>query len=104
LKLHLFKEKKLNEYLARHADKNDDINEVWTLLKNVITQTADAILKRVERVTYKDWFDAECEETTISKNKAYKGMQQRNHTRKAGIQKCQELRKKSTQRKEEGIH
>jgi hypothetical protein len=46
-------------------------------------QTAGTILKRIERVTYKDWFDAECEQATISKNKAYKRMQQRNHTQKA---------------------
>jgi hypothetical protein len=75
--------KKLNEYLARHADNTDDINEVWTLLKTAITQTADTPFNRIERVTYKDWFDAECEQATISKNKAYRGMQQRNHTRKA---------------------
>jgi len=72
--------------LARHADdneNNDDINEVWTHLKNAITQTAGTILDRIERVTYKDRFDAECEQATISKNNAYKRMQQRNHTWKA---------------------
>jgi hypothetical protein len=37
----------------------------------------------MERVTYKDWFDAECEQATMSKNKAYKRMQQRNRTWKA---------------------
>jgi hypothetical protein len=31
---------------------------------------------------YTYWFDAECEQAT-RKNLAYKGMQQRNHTRKA---------------------
>ena len=46
-------------------------------------QTAGTILNRIETVTYKDWFDAECEQATISKNKAYKRMQQRNHTQKA---------------------
>ena len=49
---------KLNEYLAKHAD-NDDINEAWMILKNAITQTADTVLDRMERITYKDWFDAE---------------------------------------------
>jgi hypothetical protein len=73
---------KLNEQLARRVD-NDDINEAWMLLKNAITQTAGTILDRIDRVTYKDWFDAECEQATISKNKAYKRMQQRNHIRKA---------------------
>jgi len=58
-------------------------NEAWMPLKNAITQTADTMLKRMERVTYKDWFDAECEQATISKNKAYKRMQQRNYTWKA---------------------
>ena len=69
---------KLNEYLTRHVDdndNNDDINEVWTHLKNAITQTAGTILERIERVTYKEWFDAECEQATISKNNAYKRMQ-----------------------------
>ena len=53
------------------------------LLKNAITQTADAVLDRMERVTYTDWFDAECEQATTRKNLTYKRMQQRNHTRKA---------------------
>jgi hypothetical protein len=51
--------------------------------KNAITQTADTILNKMERVTYKNWFDAECEQARISKNKAYKRMQRRNRTRKA---------------------
>jgi hypothetical protein len=60
---------KLNEYLPGNID-DDDINEAWTLLKNAIMQTADTILNITERVTHKDWFDAECEQATISKNKA----------------------------------
>ena len=48
----------------------------------------------MERVTYKDWFDAECEQATISKNIAYKRMQQGNHTRKA-------VEEQRTARKEE---
>jgi len=71
---------KLNEYLARHDDV--DINKAWTLFKIAITQTASTILDRIDRVTHKDWFDAECEQATISKNKTYKRMQQRN-TQKA---------------------
>jgi hypothetical protein len=43
------------------------------LLKNAITQTAGTILNRMERVTYQDWFDAECEQATISKTKHTKG-------------------------------
>jgi len=74
---------KLNEYLARQADDNDDTDEVWTFLKNAIMQTGGTILNRLETVTYKDWFDAECKWATISKNNAYKRKQQRNHTRKA---------------------
>jgi len=74
---------KLNEYLARHVDDNDDINEAWTLLKNAITQTASKVLERLDRVTHKDWFNAECEQATISKNNAYKRTQRGNHTRKA---------------------
>ena len=62
--------KKLNEHLARRVD--DDYIEVWMLLKNAITQTTGTVLNRIERVTYKDWFDAECEQATISKKKAYK--------------------------------
>jgi hypothetical protein len=72
---------KLNGYLAKHAD-DDDIDEAWMLLTNAVTQTADTILNRMERVTYKDWFDAKCEQATKNKNKAYKRMQQRNHARK----------------------
>jgi hypothetical protein len=62
---------------------NDDINEAWMLLKNAITLTTGTILNRIERVIHKDWFDVEREQTTLGRNKAYKRMQQRNHTRKA---------------------
>ena len=65
-------------------------------LKNAITQTAGTILNRIERVTYKDWFDAECEQATISKNKAHKSTQQRNHTRKA----AEEYRTATREKKE----
>jgi hypothetical protein len=76
--------KQLNEHLAKHAtNDNDNINDMWMLLKNTITQTADTVLDRMERVTYIDWFDTECEQATIRKNLAYKRMQQRNHTQKA---------------------
>jgi len=40
------------------------------LLKYAITQTAGTILNRIERVTYKDWFDAECEQGTINKKQS----------------------------------
>jgi hypothetical protein len=76
--------KQLNVHLAKHpTNDNDNINDMWMLLKNIITQTADTVLDRMERVTYIDWFNTECEQATIRKNLAYKRMQQRNHTRKA---------------------
>jgi len=48
-------------------------------------QRANTVLNRIERVTYKDWFDAECVEATISKNKAYKRMQKRHSESSGGI-------------------
>ena len=58
-------------------------------LKNAIMQTAGTISDRIERVTYKDWFDAECKQATISKSNAYKRMQQRNHSESSGgLQNC----------------
>jgi hypothetical protein len=59
----------LNEHLAQHID-NDDINGVWMLLKNTVMQTDYTVLDRMERVTYTDWFDAECEQATTRKNLA----------------------------------
>jgi hypothetical protein len=53
------------------------VNEAWALLQNVMTQTADTILDRTERVTHKDWLDAECEQARASKNCAYKKKQQK---------------------------
>ena len=61
-------------------------------------QTASIILDRIERETHKDWFDAECEQATISKNNIYKRMQQRNHTQKA----VEEYR--TARREEKRIH
>jgi hypothetical protein len=43
------------------------------LLTDAIMQTAGTILDRIERVTYKDWFDAECEQATISKSMHTRG-------------------------------
>jgi hypothetical protein len=37
----------------------------------------------MERVTYTDWFDAECGQATTRKNMPYKRVQQRNHIRMA---------------------
>jgi len=60
----------------------------------------------MERVTYKDWFDAECEQAAISKNKAYEMMQQRNYSRKAmeEYRSARKEEKKSTQTEEEDIY
>jgi hypothetical protein len=74
------------------------------LLTNAIMQRADIILNRMERVTYKDSFDVECEQVTIHKNKAYKRMQQRKHTRKAVEEYRTARKKKSTQTEEEDIY
>jgi ABC-type uncharacterized transport system fused permease/ATPase subunit len=54
----------------------DDISEAWMVIENAITQTAGTVLNRTERITYKNWFNAECEQATFDKNKAYKRMQQ----------------------------
>jgi hypothetical protein len=78
----------LNEYLAKHADNdNADINGAWMLLKNAITQTADTVLDRMERVTHTDWFDAECKD---------------NYKEKSGIQ--EDATKKSYSEDSGGIH
>jgi hypothetical protein len=63
-------------------------------------QTAGTILNRIEIVTYKDWFDMECEQATISKNNAYKRMQQRNHTQKAVEEYKNEKKKKKRAHKQ----
>ena len=48
--------KQLNEHLAKHAtNDNDNINDMWMLLKNTIRQTADTVLDRTERVIHIDW-------------------------------------------------
>jgi len=64
---------KLNECLARHVDENDDIKEAWALLKNALTQTAGTVLDSIERVTHKDWVDAECEQQQLAKAMHTKG-------------------------------
>jgi len=46
--------KQLNEYLEKHpTNDNDNINDMWKLLKNTIKQTADTVLDRMERITYR---------------------------------------------------
>jgi hypothetical protein len=55
------------------ADWNDSenisVSERWESLKNIITTAADSVLRKVDKVKYEDWFDAECEWATTLKSK-----------------------------------
>jgi predicted anti-sigma-YlaC factor YlaD len=51
----------------------------------------------MERVTYRDWFDVECEQAKLSKNIAYKRMQSYSEGSE-GIENCQKRRKEYTNR------
>jgi hypothetical protein len=42
--------------------------------------SADINLGKIGTEEHNYWFDAECEHVTVTKNKAYIRMQQRNHT------------------------
>jgi hypothetical protein len=57
------------------------VSGVWEDLRDAIVNAADAILRRMEKVKHKNWFDEECEQVTNLKTRAYKRMQQKNHTR-----------------------
>jgi hypothetical protein len=58
---------------------------MWKLLKNTITQTADTVLDRMERITYIDWFDTECEQATIRKKfSIQKDATEKSHTEGSG--------------------
>jgi hypothetical protein len=72
----------INEHLSTLIH-SESVNETWIELKDSITLTADAVLGKVDRAEYNQWFDAECERVTAIKNDAYRKMQQRNNTRRA---------------------
>ena len=64
------------------------VNEAWALLQNAITQTADTVLDRTERVTHKDWLDAECEQATTSKNWLDAECEQATTSKNCAYKKC----------------
>ncbi|KAJ4442747.1 hypothetical protein ANN_04338 [Periplaneta americana] len=74
------------------------VGEVWKDLKEVVTNAADEALGRVGSPEYNNWFDEECELMTMEKNKAYKKMLQKNHTRRA-VEEYREAR-----REEKKVH
>jgi hypothetical protein len=75
---------RLDECPADWKDsENISISEWWELLKNIITTTADSVLRKVYKLKYEDWFDAECEHAVTLKNRVYERMQQRNHAQNA---------------------
>ncbi|PNF26081.1 hypothetical protein B7P43_G06398 [Cryptotermes secundus] len=45
----------------------EDVSEAWRDLRDVIINAARAVLGRVERIKYKNWFDGECEQVTKKK-------------------------------------
>ncbi|PNF20250.1 hypothetical protein B7P43_G15723 [Cryptotermes secundus] len=87
----------IGECLAGLSD-SEDVSEAWRGLRDVIINAAGAVLGRLERIKYKNWFAGECEQVTHQKNQAYKRMQQRNHTR-GGVEEYREARRKGT-----GLH
>jgi hypothetical protein len=71
---------KIVECLAGLSD-SESVSGAWEDLRNVIVNAADAVLGRMEKVKHKNWFDEECKQVRNLKTRAYKRMQQKNHTR-----------------------
>ncbi|PNF17173.1 hypothetical protein B7P43_G09059 [Cryptotermes secundus] len=48
---------------------SEDVSEAWRDLRDVTINAAGAVLGRVERIKYKNWFDGECEQVTNEKTR-----------------------------------
>lgn len=62
------------------------------ILQHIITETAAAIICKIERTKRNLWYDVECKEATKSKNEAYYRIIQKHYTRGAEEQ-CEEMRR-----------
>jgi hypothetical protein len=58
----------ISECLAGLSN-SEGVSEAWRDLRDIITNAADAVLGRMERLKYKNWFDGECERVTNQKNR-----------------------------------
>lgn len=76
-KTDILKDDKVKEQLnyeitSRLSNKMEveDINQEWMQIQTVITEVAERIMKRTNKVKDKDWFDIECRQEIENRNKA----------------------------------
>jgi predicted RNA-binding protein with PIN domain len=53
------------------------------MLQQIVTETADETVGKVDRTERNKWCGGECKEATRNKNEAYRGMIQKHYTRGA---------------------
>jgi hypothetical protein len=56
-----------------HVEEMDKSNINWQILQQIITETADEIVGKVNRTEINKWYEDECEEATRN-NEAYRSM------------------------------
>jgi hypothetical protein len=69
--------------LVTRVEESDKDNIDWQTLQQIITNTADEVIGKIEIVERNEWYDDECKEATKSKNEAYCRMVQKYYTRGA---------------------
>lgn len=78
--------------LSEISGNSEDVQEVWTNLKVSIKYAAEKVLGEKPKPQRNGWFDAECQEATDQKNKAYLNLQQGKITR-TKTEKYKDLRR-----------
>jgi hypothetical protein len=78
---------KYKDILNKQLEGNEHVTELsngnWTVCKQIITKTAEEIIKEKDKRKRKERFDEECVGITQRKNSAYKEMIQNHYTRNA---------------------
>jgi hypothetical protein len=66
-------------YQIQETDEKNNVD--WSVLQQIVINTADEVIGKEERMVTKGWFNEECTETIKNKNEAYSKMIQRHKTR-----------------------
>jgi hypothetical protein len=84
--------------LCQKVGEGVTVEDEWTNFETILKTAAEESIGKVKRDIRNGWFDQECEQVTLEKNRKYQSMLQRKFTRAAREEYCK------ARRKEKRIH
>jgi hypothetical protein len=69
----------VNKFVT-HVEESDKNNINWETLQQIIRESADEVIGKIERVERNEWYDDECKEVSKNENEACYRMKQKYYT------------------------